>query len=512
MATVTVPNRPFSTELITGLMLPDGIFESSLGRQRINAHFRNVGGAPEANVSVYIEGISHPGIAVTPQTHVIASLNPNAARVLAWEADFSAAPPGIHFVSFIEESATGRNRTIKKIFVTRTQFDATTKTATMETPQGVMSVRFNNMIGPKDICCPPSREENNNDGDIIKNLARFKGLDPAFALCLSTYLPTDMDVTVTLTPPYGGQYGELPFEDPWWKIALCILALLLLIAAAIAEATSGSGSVGVTTGGSTPPGCPTSTCGVGASGGGTSYLAAGLVAAAAAAATAAGLSDIRDPFRRGQDNTAPGAGELTVSEQLSALLIYADPVALGRPFKVNTSWKYTRNTTANNYNFQVDETNANVHVLSRYVIDAPEVVHFYKNELLIICAEFFGPDDIQYRGSDLFVQCFLIGPHGESYRMTLQDDGIYPDKEANDGVYCAVFDFAQVRDPNGKVGDPRGTWLYFVIAQDMNTAQPDMKPEEAAQIIGGMVLTHQLTIDFNAGTCPLVPDGHVNVI
>jgi hypothetical protein len=51
-----------------------------------------------------------------------------------------------------------------------------------------------------------------------------------------------------------------------------------------------------------------------------------------------------------------------------------------------------------------------------------------------------------------------------------------------------------------------------LIAQDFNTAQPNMDPDEAAQIIGGMVLTHQLTINLGGGTCPLVPDGHVNVI
>jgi len=46
----------------------------------------------------------------------------------------------------------------------------------------------------------------------------------------------------------------------------------------------------------------------------------------------------------------------------------------------------------------------------------------------------------------------------------------------------------------------------------VNNAQPDMSPEEAAQIIGGMILTHQLTVSFEGGTCPLVPDGDVHVI
>jgi len=39
-----------------------------------------------------------------------------------------------------------------------------------------------------------------------------------------------------------------------------------------------------------------------------------------------------------------------------------------------------------------------------------------------------------------------------------------------------------------------------------------MPIEDQAKIIGGMVATHQLTIFFEGGTCPLVPDGHVNVV
>ena len=40
---ITVPNRPFSTELFTGMMLPDGFFDAFLGQQQINAHFKNIG-------------------------------------------------------------------------------------------------------------------------------------------------------------------------------------------------------------------------------------------------------------------------------------------------------------------------------------------------------------------------------------------------------------------------------------------------------------------------------------
>ena len=96
-----IPNRPFSTEPITGMMLPDGIFEISLGKQRINAHFMNGGAAPVAGAVVYIESVSHPGIVITPATFPLSNAQSNVAYLFGWDADFSACSPGKHFVSFL---------------------------------------------------------------------------------------------------------------------------------------------------------------------------------------------------------------------------------------------------------------------------------------------------------------------------------------------------------------------------------------------------------------------------
>ena len=85
----------------------------------------------------------------------------------------------------------------------------------------------------------------------------------------------------------------------------------------------------------------------------------------------------------------------------------------------------------------------------------------------------------------------------------LQDDGALPDEKPSDGIYTGRLHFSQ---------SSAGLWRYFVIAQDVNYATPDMQPEEAAQIIGGMVLTHQLVVTFDQDECPLVPDGHVMVV
>lgn len=509
MIPVTIPNRPFASDVITGLMLPDGVFEASLGRQRINAHFKNTSAAGLADLHVYFESASHPGVTVTPVTHTVPSLPGGASRVLSWDADFSTVPPGVHFLSFIEESPAGSNRTIKKIFVTKVEFDPATRTFRAQTPEGVLAVRFGHLLNPRDRCCPRgrptlSRDEAKATSFIDLAYKLYAGHDPRFEFCPPGYLPLDVDCVVTPTPPYPGQHGDLPFQDPWWKVVLCIIAIILLIAAAIVAATEG-GDITVTSDGSpTPPGTPPDCCGVHAEGGSSSYVVAGLVAAAAAAATAAAYSDARDPFRRGQDNTPPGAGELTTAERVAMVITYGDPVALGKPFTVKAKWDYTRTTTGGSYTYNAADVNTNVHVLKSYKITMPDVV--YRHQPFVVRGEFLDQDGKQLRGDALFVQCYLAGPHGEYYQFVMQDDGISPDERPSDGTYTGVFHFGKVER------DPRGMWTVYVIAQDTNTARQDMEPEQAAQIIGGMVRTHQLTIGFEGGTCPLVPDGHVNVI
>ncbi|MCJ8166064.1 hypothetical protein MKJ04_14550 [Pontibacter sp. E15-1] len=526
MAAITIPNRPFSTEIITGLMLPDGIFETTLGKQRINAHFTNTGTGTIASSEIYLESASHPNIVVTPRTHFVSGMNGNASRVLSWEANFTGVPAGAYYVSFIVKEDSGESRIIKKIFVTQVQFDAATGTVSAVVPEGTFRVKFTDLVQPHGGCCGGSKgrrktqSENprtnatvNDPKSSLVEFARsfnrfgdlFSGHDPEFTFCTVGYLPLRLEASLTPSPAFPGQYGDLPFQDPWWKVVLAIIAVLLLIGAAIAEAVDGTGSVGVTAGGTFDETTgDAECCSVGASGGGTSYVAAGLVAAAAAVATAAAASDIRDPFRRGQDNTVPAPGELTLSESVKMLFRYPEPVTLGKPFSAGLDWTYTRVTTGNTYTFDASDTNQNIHVLSKYEISAPEVVRTYKREPFLVEAKFFDQGGQQLKGNALFAQCFLIGPNGQYESFVLQDDGANPDSAASDGVYTGIYFFNQKHKP-------QGLWTYFVIAQDVNNAQPEMSPEDAAQIIGGMVLTHQLTLTFTNEECALVPDGHVQV-
>jgi len=513
MLDFSIPNRPFSSEPFTGLMLPDGIFETTIGTQNINAHVVNSGAATVTNARVYVESVDDPGIVITPVTYPIPAAGVGVSHLFRWSANFSSATPGVHRISFIVEAGADRKRIIKKVFVTRVSFNAATSAFSADTPEGRISITFHGLVKPKQRgcgCCgkkdpagDPAGANRRSVLDYVRDgFSRDKDRD--FTFCAPGYLPFSFSVSVTATPAFEGQYGDLPFQDPWWKVLLCIIAALLLLAAAIAEAVDGSGEIS-TTGGPGGAGSPTpDCCGLAPSGGGTSYVAAGLVAAAAAVATAAGLSDTRDPFRKGQDHTPVAAGVLTTAEQLHVEFSYGEPVALGRPFKVGAKWEYKRITTAGTLTFAATEITANVHTLSRYEIVAPNVIRSYKRERFVVQGRFYDADSKLLVGSQLFVQCFLCGPAGQWRSFLMQDNGGgQVDAKPNDGTYTGATYFTS-KDV--------GLWTYFVIAQDVNNASPDLEPEQAAQIIGGLVRTHQLTISFTGGECALVPDGHVQVV
>lgn len=48
--------------------------------------------------------------------------------------------------------------------------------------------------------------------------------------------PTKFRYTVTPNNPFDGQFGPIPFQDPWWKVLLLIIAVILAIAGGLAQA------------------------------------------------------------------------------------------------------------------------------------------------------------------------------------------------------------------------------------------------------------------------------------
>jgi hypothetical protein len=513
MIPIDIINRPFAVDFITGMMLPDGIFEATLGRQQLNAHFTNKGSSALSALKIYAESTSHPGVVITPATHYVSSLTGGASSLNAWEVDVSNAPAGKHYVSFIVENAAGRTRIIRRIFVTRVNFNAADQTFSVEVPEGVMTVSFrellvsNNADGgcgcKKGTKRHKARQDQNPISDALRILKSIdmndlKDCPP------QTMLVKKLSAGIVYNPPFAGQYGDLPYQDPWWKTLLAILAVILFIAAFVVAAVFGTVALGVVTAGVGAV-ATIACCSV------PFFVALGLAAAAISSAILSSAADHRDPFRRGQDNTIPGPGELTVGESLEFEIDYLEPIVQGTPYAIGTKWNYTRTTrdgaaVERNYNYSVSEVNNNIHVLSHYEIDAPDVVKVYeqRKKRFIVKARFFDKDEKELRGAQLFVKCFLQRKSdNQIITFNLQDDGNGVDEKANDGTYTGTHYFDSVDD---------GYWKIYVIAQDINSANEGMTPDEAAQIIGGQVLTHQLTINYSGGTCPLVPDGEVHVM
>lgn len=49
--------------------------------------------------------------------------------------------------------------------------------------------------------------------------------------------PTQIEYGIEYHPPFAGQYGPIPFDDPWWKILLLIIAIILSILAGASSVT-----------------------------------------------------------------------------------------------------------------------------------------------------------------------------------------------------------------------------------------------------------------------------------
>jgi hypothetical protein len=489
-APVEIPYRPAGVLPATNLMNVDGLCVVNLGRQHLHVTLREVDGTDLDDVRVYVESFSDPGISFVPGTVGVGTLRGGAELPVRFSADFSRAAPAATFVSFVVEAAGHQpRRIIKKIFVTRVDYDKPTKTYTVQTPQGQMGVAINNLILGTEL---PGGGERPGP---------FPGLI--------------QDVTYTLRPavPYGGAHGPLMFDDPWWKIALAIVAGLILAGAAFydyfSDGTLDGGSVSVGLTARRVDGRRCCTKGVGVSSSAAEHeddlVAKGLYSAAGSVATVAIASDDPDLHWRGQEATDPPAGERTVAEGVRLRIAYVASPSPGVPFAIEGDWEYTRTTDAGtSYDHAANDRRENTHVLERYEVDAP-ARHERADGPLVVRASFVKPGGAICRGGELRVTGHLVSDQGDHRQFDLNDGGGGVDDDPNDGVYSGAYTFA----PRDK-GDPDGRWFLFVIAQDVNTVAEGTDPFRAAHTVGGIVVTDQLRMGVDE-PCELNPDAEIEV-
>jgi hypothetical protein len=74
-------------------------------------------------------------------------------------------------------------------------------------------------------CCCPGTGGGKDGGSTWTGM-----IDPGISFFI---FPTDVEYAVEYAQPFPGQFGPIPFDDPWWKLLLIIIAIILTIAAAI---------------------------------------------------------------------------------------------------------------------------------------------------------------------------------------------------------------------------------------------------------------------------------------
>ncbi|EOO24936.1 hypothetical protein IIU_06509 [Bacillus cereus VD133] len=292
---IEVPFRPYALRMNTLQMMPDGVFEAALGTYYMGVCIQNVWTKPlSADSLIGISDVSRNILAAggvqiidTWSTEeqevlgqkmqgayvVLGSLAPGEMRTIYFKVNCKSAKPRKHIIEFkvINTAMPDPNhlnrRTTQTIFVTRSSFNAVTKEFVSECDRGRLflklrevTVEYSSLINV--VRC--AREHRAQHGDPIENRARdilqnllsgqkvdlceLKHLLDCFCTnddrnsgrwpCGDILMfPTVFDYRVVYNKPYVGQYGPIPFDDPWWKVVLMILAILLTAAAGASEAS-----------------------------------------------------------------------------------------------------------------------------------------------------------------------------------------------------------------------------------------------------------------------------------
>lgn len=216
---------------------------------------------------------------------VLGTLTPGASRTVYFKVDVSSAVPRKHEVEFVCRNMTGMadpghpaRRVRKQIFVSRTALDEATGEIVSEVQEGTLRFKLREFAFDRKSAragrrrCPPPRRRPKEAAmrkrlrAVLKGLLDGKPIDPCVIqeiltcycacgpggserpdprqpsdgrFCYAPFyaFPTKFSYEVIPHAPFEGQYGPIPFQDPWWKVLLLIIAIILLIAAALSEAS-----------------------------------------------------------------------------------------------------------------------------------------------------------------------------------------------------------------------------------------------------------------------------------
>lgn len=319
---VEQPARPHAVNPTSLQMMPDGIFEATLGRYYMRVTVRNTWTRPwpsDARVKITrrskqwlaasgvrvvdawsSEEMEALGQEVVGGEVVVGDLDPWESRTLYFKVDVAEAAPRKHQVELqVDEETSHLSKYARApMMVTRTTFDADDGVFRSECDRGTLvaavrelSVDYNTLKtavfrarqlfggeggggGPRpggtggdggaDGCSEAELERlrrelkaflAGEDVDLCRLWSRLQcccagggfggdgGMgdgDPWVERPPSglevVAIPTRVEYRVEYASSFEGQFGPIPFDDPWWKVVLAVVAVILALGAAASAA------------------------------------------------------------------------------------------------------------------------------------------------------------------------------------------------------------------------------------------------------------------------------------
>lgn len=312
---VDQPTRPFAIEPGTMQMMPDGIFEASLGRYYLAVRIRNVwtaqwpatarvdltsrcrqwlaAGGVEVIDAWSGEDAATLGQAIVGGQVEVGSLSPWETTVVYFKVNVTNAQVRKHLVevAVIHPDAEATSHlnpdATSQMMVSRTTYDPAKKVFVSACDRGTLTASIEELVvdhnsfiramgvarelfgkgGPSSATSLGPLGDRGCSQAVVERVRadfrRFIDGDPTIDLCdlwqaiqccctgdrfgrdndddWSARRPTGLeflafpsviDYRVEYHPGYEGQYGPLPYDDPWWKLLLKVIAIILSACAA----------------------------------------------------------------------------------------------------------------------------------------------------------------------------------------------------------------------------------------------------------------------------------------
>ena len=297
---IDIPYRPFAVRTSDLMQMPDGLFEARLGTYYMGVRIKNQWGmpftasnvvdiTPENRVALAEQGVqvlddwSEEELNMLGQVHteqgmVIGPLLPGRSRTVYFKVDVANARADKQTVEFICRNIDGMSdpenigrKATQHIFISKIEYDSDNNDYIIDMPQGKLSLHVDEVAidesGLRNSLRKAREEEGQgpnkpekHDAEALreqllrllrgqhvdlceiqrllscyclsgdKNDAGRAAIDPYYLIF------TKLGIRIEPKAPFSGQFGEIPYDDPWWKVPLALIAALLALLGGSEEA------------------------------------------------------------------------------------------------------------------------------------------------------------------------------------------------------------------------------------------------------------------------------------